>query len=469
MDVRNSKDKKPAAASASKAAKSAPTKTSAPEKTGEPHTQTASPGTQAARPGKGASGTSSATPTGAASLPAGFTFIARQPIYDSAMAVTAFEILYKQAHPNGEPADPRQAALQVLSTAALEIGFDKLAGGLPVHINFPAELLVDVPPLPFPPERVVVDVSEQALTEPKAVVGLQGLRARGHATALDGYSRPAGDATLLTGFNSVKLQISERQPEELARVVKELTARNLKLIAAGVSTVEQFERCIALGFEGFQGDFLQHPQTFRAKQVPSNKLSTLRLVASLQNENYAIGEVERLLSQDISMSYHVLRCINSSYYNLPRKVDSIRQAIVILGLENLRQLCTLLCLQGLDDRPPSLFVHALTRARLCEQLGRMGGAKDAGPFFMTGLFSLLNALVGLPTEKIVEELPLAPAISAALVTGEGDLGAALQCTRAYERGAWSHVVYRDVAPHLVRAAYVDAVFWAEQARTLIAA
>jgi c-di-GMP phosphodiesterase len=456
IDVRTSKDKKPAAASESKAAKSAPEKT-------------AQPRTQAAPPAKGASGIPPATPTAPAAPPSGFTFIARQPIYDSAMAVSAFELLYKQAHLNGEPVDPRQAALQALSTAALEIGFDKLAGGLPVHINFPAELLVDVPPLPFPPERVVVDVREQALAEPKAVVGLQGLRTRGHATALDGYSRPAGDAALLTGFNSVKLQISAREPEELAQVVKELRARNIKLIAAGVSTVEQFERCIALGFEGFQGDFLQHPQTFRAKQVPSNKLSTLRLVASLQNENYAIAEVERLLSQDISMSYHVLRCINSSYYNLPRKVDSIRQAIVILGLENLRQLCTLLCLQGLDDRPPSLFVHALTRARLCEQLGKMGGAKDAGPFFMTGLFSLLNALVGLPTEKIVEELPLAPAISAALVAGEGDLGSALQCTRAYERGAWSHVIYGNVAPHLIRAAYVDAVFWAEQARTLIAA
>ncbi len=385
------------------------------------------------------------------------------------MAVVAFELLYKQAPStaNSEPLDPGQAALQAISSAALEIGLDKLAGGLPVHVNFPAELLVDVPQLPFPPERVVIDVREEALADPEALIGVQALRARGHSTALDGYSQSVADPALLAFFSTVKLQISQRSHDELARIVQELKARGVKLIAAGVETVEQFERCIALGFENFQGDFLQHPQTFRAKRVPSNRLSTLRLVASLQNENYAIGEVERLLGQDISMSYHVLRCINSSFYNLPRKIDSIRQAIVILGAENLRQLCTLLCLQGLDDRPPSLFVHALTRARLCEQLGKMGGTKDAGPFFMTGLFSLLNALVGIPTEKIVEELPLAPAIGRALVAGEGDLGAALQCTRAYERASWSHVVYHDVAPHLIRAAYVDAVFWAERARTLI--
>jgi len=168
------------------------------------------------------------------------------------------------------------------------------------------------------------------------------------------------------------------------------------------------------------------------------------------------------------MSYHVLRCINSSYYSLPRKIDSIRQAIVILGVDQLRQLCSLLCLQGFDDRPPSLFVNAMTRARMCEQLGRLGGAKDTGPFFITGLFSLLNAIVGMPTQKLVEELPLSPAVCRALVAGEGDIGKALQCTRAYERAAWEHVVYGNLPASLIRAAYVDALFWAEQARTLLA-
>ena len=104
----------------------------------------------------------------------------------------------------------------------------------------------------------------------------------------------------------------------------------------------------------------------------------------------------------------------------------------------------------------------------CRQLGRLGGAKDPGAYFITGLFSLLNALVGIPMQKLVEELPLAPSISRALVAGEGDLGKALQCIRAYERAAWDHVVYGNLTPSLIRAAYVDALFWAEQARALIA-
>jgi EAL and modified HD-GYP domain-containing signal transduction protein len=396
-------------------------------------------------------------------------FVARQPIYDSAMAVMAYELLYRpsQSETKARVTDPRQATLEVISSAALEIGLDRLSGGQPVHINFPMELLVDVPDLPLPPNLVVIEVLEDVRAEPAVIAGIRKLRARGHRIALDDYSPQVSDPRLLEYADIVKLEISHPPAAELAQLVKELKPRGVQLIAENVETPEDFESCIALGFTGFQGYFLQHPQIFRAKRVPSSRLGTLRLAASLSNEQYSVDEIELLISQNVSMSYHVLRCINSSYYSLPRKIDSIRQAIVILGVDHLRQLCSLLCLQGFDDRPPSLFVNAMTRARMCEQLGRLGGAKDTGPYFITGLFSLLNAMVGMPTQKIIEELPLSPAVARALVAGEGDLGKALKCTRAYERAAWDHVTYGNLPPSLIRAAYVDALFWAEQARSLL--
>ena len=398
-------------------------------------------------------------------------FVARQPIYDASMAVVAYELLYR-ASPRSRSAligDPRDATLEVITGAALEIGLDRLAGGLPVHINFPEEMLARLPELPLQAARVVVEVLEDVRASPQVLQGIRTLRARGHRIALDDYSPQGSDSRLLEVADIVKLEITHPPADELARMARELRAAGLELIAENVESREQFERCITLGFKGFQGNFLQEPETFSARRVPVSRLGALRLAASLQNEDYSLDEVERLLSQDISLSYRVLRCINSSYYNLPRRIDSIRQAIVILGLDTLRQLCGLLCLQGFDDRPPSLIVQAMTRGRMCEQLGKLAGTHDAGPFFITGLFSLLNALLGLPTRKIVEELPLTPAVAKALVAGEGPLGAALQCTRAYERGVWDHAVYADLPPHLIRAAYVDSLFWAEQSRALLAA
>jgi EAL and modified HD-GYP domain-containing signal transduction protein len=396
-------------------------------------------------------------------------FVARQPIYDSAMAVTAYELLYRHSSRSlkAQIMDPGRATLHVITNAALEIGLERLAGGLPIHINYPEELLTTPPELPLKPEIVVIEVLEHVTAKPEVVDGIKALRARGHRIALDDFSPRTGNQKLLALADIAKIEITQIAPMELPGLVKDLKSRGLKLIAEQVESLEQFERCVELGFDGFQGNFLQHPQTFHAKRVPSSRLSTLRLVASLQSEDYSLDEIENLLSQNVSMSYHVLRCINSSYYNFPRRIDSIRQAIVILGIDNLRQLCALLCLEGFDDRPLSLYLHAMTRARMCEQLGRLAGAQDCGPYFITGLFSLLGALVGMPTQKIVEELPLSTSVSRALIAGEGVLGEALQCTRAYERAAWNHVAYASLAPHLIRAAYLDALFWAEQARALI--
>lgn len=398
-------------------------------------------------------------------------WVARQPIYDAAMAVVAYELLYR-ASPSSRSAaiaDPGRATLEVIAGAALEIGLDRLAAGLPVHINFPEELLIKVPDLPLQAGRVVIEVLEDVRATPEVLQGIRTLRARGYRIALDDYSPQGSDPRLLEAADIVKLEVTHPPADELARLARELRATGLALIAENVESREQFERCIELGFAGFQGNFLQQPETFSARRVPVSRLGALRLAASLQNEGYSLDEVERLLSQDVSLSYRVLRCINSSYYNVPRKIDSIRQAIVILGLDTLRQLCGLLCLQGIDDRPPSLIVQAMTRGRMCEQLGKLGGARETGAFFITGLFSLLNALLGLPTRKVLQELPLTPAVTDALLTGAGPLGAALQCTRAYERGLWDHTVYADLPPHLIRAAYVDALFWAEQSRAMLSA
>ena len=159
----------------------------------------------------------------------------------------------------------------------------------------------------------------------------------------------------------------------------------------------------------------------------------MRLVAALNAEVESLEEIERLIAQDMSMPYRVLRCINSSYYNLPRRIDSIHQAIVILGLDNLRRLCTLVALQGFAERPPSLFVHALSGRACASNSAALRRHRATGPFFITGLFSMLDVLTGMPMKELVGELPLTAPIERALLAEEGDLGAALPCSRLRAR------------------------------------
>jgi c-di-GMP phosphodiesterase len=392
--------------------------------------------------------------------------VTRQPIYDSSMTVKAYELLYHSPRREGDAeGGSGLAALRALADAALDIGLDRLAGGLPVHIKYPPELLFESPPS-LQPSRVVIEVRGERTPGTGLIEAVRELRTRGHHVALD-CPGVEPDPELLDVVDIVKLDAAGNDSRALETLAPELIACGVRLFAQKVTTIEQFERCAALGFEAFQGEFLHRPESFRAQRLPANRLATLRLVAALQSEDYSLDALEQLVGQDLSIAYRVLRCINSSFYSLPRRVESIRHAIVILGLDALRQLCTLVALQGLDHRPSSLFLTAMTRARMCEQLARTAGARETGSYFITGLFSLLDVLTGIPIAKLLDELPLSETVERALLAHEGDLGAALKCARAYERAAWGRARYGGLAPQLLRAAYVDAVFWAEQAQAII--
>ena len=363
--------------------------------------------------------------------------------------------------------DGSQATLQVIANTVIEIGLNRLSAGLPVHINYPAELLIESPPLAAPAGRVVIEVLEGVRGTPAIIAGISVLRDRGHRIALDDYSPAISDPALLALADIVKIDISQHAEKAVADLVVALRRRRLTLIAEHVETAEQLQRCIALGFDGYQGFFLQHPLMFSTQRVPSTRLGVLRLMAMLQDEETSTHDIEDILSRDLSLSYRVLRCINSSYYGLPNKVDSIRQAVLILGLTKLQELCALVALQGFSDRPPSLIVSAMTRARMCERLADLRGVRYTAPFFITGLFSMLDVLTGTPMQQLVDELPLAEPVTRALLAAEGDLGAALRCVLAYEHGTWDKTSYGDLDPEAISAAYVDAVSWAEEARGLI--
>ena len=405
----------------------------------------------------------------AAGRVAGDVLVARQAIYDASHNVVAYELLYRRRADavSADVVDGRRATLQVITNAVLEIGLDRLAGEVPVHINYPQELLVESAVIPVPPQRVVIEVLEGVRAHPAVIAGISVMRARGHLIALDDYSLELSDPILLNSADIVKIDISQHLPDALESIVAELKSRGLLLIAEHVETAEEFQRCRSLGFDRFQGYFLQHPRIFSARPVPASRLGTLRLVATLQNDESAISDVERLISQDVSLTYRVLRCINSSYYNFNRTVESIREAVVIMGFEKLQQLCALVALQELDDRPLSVLLDAMIRARMCEQLGRLRGAGHEPQLFIAGLFSTLDALTGTPMAEVLQGLPLAPEVVDALTRHEGELGLVLKEVLAFERGTWSGATFPGIGPALVQQAYLDAVAWAEASQALV--
>jgi c-di-GMP phosphodiesterase len=405
-----------------------------------------------------------ATPEGTAPL----AFVARQAIYDPDSNIIAYELLYRHSETalTALIVNDVQATLHVIVNMALEVGLERLSDKAPVHINYPGELLEAAVVPPFPAARVVIEVLESVQCTPGVLAGLAAFRAAGFRIALDDFNPRASDPGLLDSADTAKLDISQFSSAELTELVQTLKGRSLTLIAEHVETAAEFDRCRALGFDAFQGYYLQHPQTFSARPVPSNRLAALRLVALLQKTEPSIAEISRLISQDLSLSYQVLRCINSSYFGFSRKVESIRQAIVMLGFDKLRQLCALVVLRQIENRPPSIFIDAMTRARMCETLGALRAVGEPSSLFITGLFSTLDVVTGLPMRELLEQLPLSNRVSQALLTQQGTLGSILREVIAYERGAWAAPLYRGLSSAQVQEVYLEAIAWAHTANAM---
>lgn len=395
--------------------------------------------------------------------------VARQPIFDAQCVITAYELLYRGSPGaiKAQMIDGTLASARVVLGALGDIGLDKLAPNALAHINLPDSMLRAPFAPPLPPERVVLEVLEDVRVDAELLAGIRELRSRGFRIALDDYASHLCDPRLLDVTDCVKIDLMAEAPATLESTVRMLQARGLELIAEKVETREQFEQCKALGFDGFQGYFLQRPETFSGQRAPTMRLATLQVLAALQEPDRTPEEIEELVSRDLALVHRLLRCLNSGFYNLPRKVTSIKHAIVMLGAENLKRLCAMVALAAFEDRPSYLLVNAMIRGRMCELLGMQQAPGEAGSFFFAGLLSHLDALLGVPTAEAVRSLPLTAAVESALTSAEGPIGAALQGVRAYERGDWEQAGAGQFTEAQIRAAYLAAVAWADDSKHLL--
>jgi EAL and modified HD-GYP domain-containing signal transduction protein len=235
---------------------------------------------------------------------------------------------------------------------------------------------------------------------------------------------------------------------------------SVKLLAEKVETQDEFEFCLEKGFEYFQGFYFCKPKIISATTMPANRLTVCRLLAKLHQPDVSIREVESLISEDPSLSYRILRYINSAAIAMPRKIESIRQAVRMVGLDHIRTLSSLVLLFSLDDKPRELIKTSVVRARMCQLLGE-GPTRDHGSFFTTGLFSTLNAFLNCSMQSALEHLPLSDEIREALLHGEGPLGHILTAVLAFEQADWKKLDQLGFESERVANACFEAVRWGE--------
>ena len=389
------------------------------------------------------------------------SLVGRQPILDRQGRIQAYELLFRPAEPIGDGEfDGNYATANVIANALTEFQFDEVVGPHKAFINFTDELLLNETALLLPKERVVIEILENVRVTKPLIKAAARLADEGYHLALDDFVFEPAWEPLIVLAGTVKLDVLALQRSELESYVGKLRRYDVRLLAEKVEDAEQHEWLMDLGFDLFQGYYYAKPNVVSRTKIPQNHLAVVRLLAALNKPSSSIEEIEQLVSEDVSLSYRLLRYINSAFVALPQKVDSIRRAVIYFGLEMLRHWASLLVMASVEDKPKVLMENALVRARMCEGLAEAKGLQDAPSYFTVGLFSILDSLLDTPMETILEPLPLSPEITDALVSGAGRYGAALRCVRAYEDCEWTNVEFEDLDRETIGKIYLDSIEWA---------
>ncbi len=383
-------------------------------------------------------------------------FLSRVPVYDRALNLFAYE-LRPCSLPDGE--SQLETFLQEFWQSHR---LEKLTGGRRGLIPLSPSLLGHLPQSSGPQDRLILNISQAAFSQISRDE-LQRLHDQGYLLAVN---CDKFDQKLIEQAEFVKLLAFEARADvaEITPHIRHIHARGLQLLLRHVETRAQFDNAFDTGFDYFQGRYFECPRLIHGTHIPANRLAVLNLIARLEDPDITIEEAENLIRQDVTLSYKVLRLINSAFYCLPRKIDSISRAVVLLGLERIKHWAIVILVNAIDYKPRELLITALVRAHTCERIAELSHRSDAEQCYIAGLFSLLDAIMDAPMTEILQRLNLADEITEALLYGAGPIGPVLQTVLCLERGLCHKIPLRDLDLASTLEAYLEAIETAEAVR-----
>ena len=368
-------------------------------------------------------------------------FIGRQPILDRKQEIYGYELLFRAAgdHTSALFDSHSQASASVIASALSDFGFQEVLGDKMGFLNVSHGVLVSEILELLPIEQSVLEILETIELDDNVRLRCQELKSQGFQIALDDHVYDPEHSPFYKMVDIVKIDILATDPLVLPEIVAGLRKYPITLLAERVETFEQFEMCVQYGFELFQGYFFERPVILDRKRIDPSGIAMMKLLQQL-NEDWDINEVEETFRENPSLTFNLLKLVNSVMIGMREKIKNLRHAIMILGINHLRRWVQLALFAGQDNRGLNnpLLEMAAVRGRLMELImmqktGQTRTSDLVESAFMTGILSMLDALFETPMEHIVETLNLSDDISAALLRREGRLGELLTLAERLEK------------------------------------
>jgi EAL and modified HD-GYP domain-containing signal transduction protein len=320
----------------------------------------------------------------------------------------------------------------------------------------------------LPAEWAAVEILETIEPDMEVIAACEKLKQAGYLLVLDDFEYREQYKPLMDLADIVKVDVlttSEEQRENLARWLMPL---GIHLLAEKVETWEIFQQTCQMGYTYFQGYFFRKPAVLSTKDIPGFKLHYLQILQEIHRPELNFGQLEETIKQEISLSYKLLRYINSVFFGLRRQVDSIKQALVLLGEQQIKKWFSLVLLTSMgEDKPEELIVQTVIRAKLLESLApRVGLSGRVDDLFLMGLFSLIDAIMDQPLPDVLRQIPISGDVKMALLGERNRLREVYEYILAYESGDWGKVSEQGLQLGIEEAEsaglYLEAVEWGRQ-------
>lgn len=392
--------------------------------------------------------------------------MARQPILNTNKKVVFYELLFRNNENNYYSGiDGDKATLDVITNSFTLIGLSNLTNNKKAFINFTENLILRGTPLLLPQDKVIIEILETVNPTRDFVECCKRLKAAGYKLALDDFVFKPEYKSLMELVDIIKVDFLITKGKERANVINRVKNKKVKFLAEKVETIEDFNEAVSLGYSYFQGYFFSKPAIISSKEMPVNKVYNFEIIKFMYDDSDDFDSIEEVIKKDVSLSYKLLKFINSAAFGLKYNIQSIRQALVLMGKKELIKWIMLVTLRSIVDKnSEALMDLAIIRARFGESIARKINLHHrASEVFIMGMFSNIDALLNMPMEKALIDLPIAEDIKEALLGKENTLYFINNAILSYEKGDWKSLsLYAEklsLKEDEIPALYVEALDW----------
>jgi EAL and modified HD-GYP domain-containing signal transduction protein len=391
-------------------------------------------------------------------------YVARQPILNLRGQVHGYELLFREG-PDAFFSGDGDLATRTMLDNTVCFGLERLAAGALAFVNCTRESLTEELVNILPPSLTVLEILEDVEPTPDLVKACRKLKQAGFRFALDDFTLTPAMEPLVEMADYIKIDFKLSGPLDRQWILRRLEKSVAALVAEKVETQEEYQEACKEGFTYFQGYYFCRPILMENRKLPANYSSQMQILKMLGDEPLNLRRLSEAVKREASLTYRLLRLINSPACAVRQEVRSVQAALIAVGEENFRRIATLAITCELNaGQPAELLRMALVRGRFCELAAGLY-ALDATEQYLLGLLSLLSAMLRIPMAKLTPSLPLRKEICRALEGASVPAGRLLRWLASYENGNWAECdrMAREegLRQRELAACYSQALLWAE--------